>query len=171
MIACDGLWDTVSPDAAKDSVFKSLKDNKGRTDRNNRMIEQFSLGWHKLLVLTRTCSLLEYFISQIESHGQLCSSVMLWTFVRLCDKFALFAFQEQREHLSSKLIKRWRTRRDRFCTIRMGEDGDAAKQASWGFFFAKLPRLDLGRSYTRPISERAMLLSDTVTLYILCYLK
>ena len=100
VIACDGLWDTVSPDAAKDSVFKSLKDNKGRTDRNNRMIEQFSLGWHKLLVLTRTCSLLEYFISQIESHGQLCSSVMLWTFVRLCDKFALFAFQEQREHLS-----------------------------------------------------------------------
>ena len=75
VIACDGLWDTVSPDAAKDSVFKSLKDNKGRTDRNNRMIEQFSLGWHKLL--TRTCSLLEYFISQIQSHGQLCPSVML----------------------------------------------------------------------------------------------
>ena len=75
VIACDGLWDTVSPDAAKDSVFKSLKDNKGKTDRNNRMIEQFSLGWHKLLVLTRTCSLLEYFISQIESHGQLRSSV------------------------------------------------------------------------------------------------
>ena len=40
MIACDGLWDTVSPDAAKDSVFKSLKDNKGRTDSNNRMIKQ-----------------------------------------------------------------------------------------------------------------------------------
>ena len=40
VIACDGLWDTVSPDAAKDSVFKSLKDNKGKADRNNRMIEQ-----------------------------------------------------------------------------------------------------------------------------------
>ena len=38
VIACDGLWDTVSPDAAKDSVFKSLKDNKGRTDRNYRII-------------------------------------------------------------------------------------------------------------------------------------
>ena len=52
VIACDGLWDTVSPDAAKDSVFKSLKDNKGRTDRNNRMIEQKSLEWHKLLTQT-----------------------------------------------------------------------------------------------------------------------
>ena len=40
VIACDGLWDTVSPDAAKDSVFKSLKDNKGKADRNNRIIEQ-----------------------------------------------------------------------------------------------------------------------------------
>ena len=33
VIACDGLWDTVSPDAAKDSVFKSLKDNKGKTEK------------------------------------------------------------------------------------------------------------------------------------------
>ena len=30
VIACDGLWDTVSPEAAKDSVFKTLKDNKGK---------------------------------------------------------------------------------------------------------------------------------------------
>ena len=30
VIACDGLWDTVSPDAATDTVFKSLKDNKGK---------------------------------------------------------------------------------------------------------------------------------------------
>ena len=65
MIACDGLWDTVSPDAAKDSVFKSLKDNKGKTDRNNRMIEQKSLGWHKLLTLTWTKMFIAHLITVI----------------------------------------------------------------------------------------------------------
>ena len=39
VIACDGLWDTVSPDAAKDSVFKSLKDNKGRKETANGLSE------------------------------------------------------------------------------------------------------------------------------------
>ena len=31
IIACDGLWDTVTLDEAAKSVFETLKDNKGKS--------------------------------------------------------------------------------------------------------------------------------------------
>jgi serine/threonine protein phosphatase PrpC len=30
IIGCDGLWDTVSPEGATESVFDSLRENKGQ---------------------------------------------------------------------------------------------------------------------------------------------
>ena len=33
IIACDGLWDTVLPQDAADTVFKQLEENKGNNGR------------------------------------------------------------------------------------------------------------------------------------------
>lgn len=36
VIACDGLWDTVTPEEATEVVFSQLKENKGKGQSENR---------------------------------------------------------------------------------------------------------------------------------------